>query len=214
MRYRVSARALLWLLAVAAFATAGEPADSACAVAGFVNAVDHKEWQDARVGMGVRAMLAQAVSATGLFALVEEKPEIKAKLEQIARNAWTGKDGTKLLESASVELRQGGARFMASGKVCYFGRPRTRASVGPLHFASEEVEITLEVTLTDMVKGKKMTALGKGKAVTTASSGIFTFHGENLDADASMVGTATRKAVDAAVAEIAKKYRKVYLKAH
>lgn len=57
---------------------------------------------------------------------------------------------------------------------------------------------------------KEISANGAGKAATTAASGIFTFHGENLEVDASMVGIATRKAIDAAVAEIVKKYRKIY----
>jgi curli biogenesis system outer membrane secretion channel CsgG len=181
-----------------------------CAVTGFTNQVDHKDWQDARVGMGVRAMLSQSLAETGLFTLLEEKPEIKAQLEEIAKNAWSAKKGESQLESASVEMKKAGAQFVASGKIFYFGKPRTRASVGPAHFASEEVVIKLEIVLTDAGNGKKITALGSGKAKTMAASGLFTFHGENLDADASMVGTATRKAIDAAVAEVNKKYKKLY----
>jgi hypothetical protein len=52
--------------------------------------------------------------------------------------------------------------------------------------------------------------VGSGKARTKAVSGLFTYHGENLDTDASMVGTATKKAIDDAIAEIVKKYRKTY----
>ncbi|MBN1129850.1 MAG: hypothetical protein JXA71_12735 [Chitinispirillaceae bacterium] len=189
---------------------AKEPQKPACAVIGFVNQVKHKEWKDARVGMGVRAMLSQAVAETGLFVLLEEKAEIKERLEEIARNAWASGKDDEPFESAAAELRQKGARFIASGRVFYFGKPRTRASVGPAHLARDEVVIKLEVELYDEARGKSITAVGSGKAKTTAASGLFTYHGENLDADASMVGTATKKAIDDAVADIVKKYRKKY----
>jgi hypothetical protein len=182
----------------------------ALAVTGFVNQVDHKEWQDARVGMGVRAMLSQTLAETGLFTLLEEKPEIKTQIEEIAQNAWSSKNGDDALTQGTDRMKAAGAEFIASGKVFYFGKPRTRASVGPAHFASDEVVIKIEVMLTDCAKGKKITAIGSGKAKTTAASGLFTYHGENLDADASMVGTATKKAIDEAVGEIIKKYRKSY----
>jgi curli biogenesis system outer membrane secretion channel CsgG len=187
--------------------TSGNPG---LAVTGFTNKVDHKEWQDARVGMGVRAMLSQALAETGLFTLLEEKPEIKAQLEEIARNAWSGKQGEDALGKAMDQMKVAGARFIASGKVFYFGKPRTRASVGPAHFASDEVVIKIEVTLAAVSTGKKITAIGSGKAKTTAAAGLFTYHGENLDADASMAGTATKKAIDDAVGEIVKKYKKAY----
>ncbi|MBN1128092.1 MAG: hypothetical protein JXA71_03855 [Chitinispirillaceae bacterium] len=180
------------------------------AVAGFTNQVDHADWQDARVGMGVRAMLSQALAETSLFTLLEEKPEIKAQLEEIARSIWSSGKADGSLDAVVVDMKNAGARFVASGTVFYFGKPRTKASVGPAHLASEEVVIKLEIVLTDAEKGKKISAIGSGKAKTTAASGLFTFHGENLDADASMVGTATRKAIDAAIREIVKKYRKMY----
>lgn len=188
---------------------AQEAQKPACAVIGFVNQVDNADWRDGRVGMGVRSILAQSLFATGLFTLVEEKADIKAKIEEAAKAAWLDKSGASI-DSAADFARAAGAEVIASGKVFHYGKPRTRASVGPAHFASDEVEIKIEVTLAGVKDGKKIIALGSGKAKTTASSGLFTYHGENLDADASMVGTATRKAIDAAVAEIAKKYRKVY----
>jgi curli biogenesis system outer membrane secretion channel CsgG len=192
-------------------AFAQEAQKPACAVIGFVNQVEDREWHDGRVGMGVRAMLSQSLSATGLFTLLEEKEEIKGLLEEVSKSAWTGgKTGFSSIDSASIKMRQAGAGFVSFGKVYYYGKPRSKASVGPAHFESDEVEIKIEVTLKNTANGKIITAVGNGKAVTTAASGIFTFHGENLDADASMVGTATRKAIDAAVKEIAKKYRKAY----
>jgi curli biogenesis system outer membrane secretion channel CsgG len=200
---------ILVLLAGITIAVGQDSQKPSCAVIGFVNQVENKEWHDGRVGMGVRSMLAQSLFETGLFTLLEEKADIKAKIEEAANAAWLDKSG-RSLDSASAFGRQAGAKFVASGKVFHFGKPRTKASVGPAHFESDEVEIKIEVTLTSTLDNKAMSAVGSGKAKTTASTGLFTFHGENLDADASMVGTATRKAIDAAVAEIAKKYRKVY----
>jgi|WetSurMetagenome_2_1015567.scaffolds.fasta_scaffold85576_2 curli biogenesis system outer membrane secretion channel CsgG len=198
------------VLTAAAAAGAGETVQAPCAVVGFVNNIDNKEWHDGRVGMGVRAMLSQALFNTGLFTLAEEKPEIKARLEELAGAVWARENGDSVMAAASAEMKTAGAQFIASGKVFHFGRPRTRASVGPAHFASDEVEIKIEVTLTDAGSGRKISAIGSGRAKTTATSGLFTFHDEHLDADQSMVGTATRKAIADAVEEIAKKYRKVY----
>lgn len=192
-------------------AAAQDSPKPSCAVVGFINQVENKDWYDGRVGMGVRSMLAQSLFETGLFSLLEEKPDIKAKIEEAAKAVWLDKTGSSTaLDGAAAFGKQAGAKFIASGKVFHFGKPRTRASVGPAHFESDEVEIKIEVTLTNTADNKAITAIGSGKAKTTATSGLFTFHGENLDADASMVGTATRKAIEAAVAEIAKKYRKVY----
>jgi hypothetical protein len=191
------------------FVVAQDAQKPSCAGIGFVNQVENRDWHDGRVGMGVRSMLAQSLFETGLFTLLEEKPDIKAKIEEAAKAAWLDKTG-KALGNASVFGKQTGATFIASGRVFHFGKPRTRASVGPAHFESDEVEIKIEVTLTSTAGNKAILAIGSGKAKTTATSGLFTYHGENLDADASMVGIATRKAIDAAVAEVAKKYRKVY----
>jgi hypothetical protein len=202
-----------WLLATLTFAivsAAQEAPLPSCAVIGFVNEVNNPEWRDGRVGMGVRALLAQSVAETNDFTLLEEKAAIKAKLEDCAKAAWLSDKKESPLDTAAAAMKSAGAAFIASGKVFYFGKPRTRASVGPAHFASDEVEIKIEVTLADARSGKKLSAIGSGKAATTAVTGIFSFHGENLDANASMVGTATKKAVDAAVAEIDKKYRKAH----
>jgi curli biogenesis system outer membrane secretion channel CsgG len=203
------------IFAVAVFgfvfaAGAQDASKPSCAVTGFINQVDNKDWHDGRVGLGVRAMLAQSFFETGNFAMLEENPEIKGRLEDLSKAAWLDEAQSKLLDTAAAVVKSSGAAFIASGKVFYFGKPRTRASLGPAHFESDEVVIKIEVTLADARSGKKMTAIGNGKAATTATTGLFTFHGENLDADASMVGTATKKAIDDAVGDITKKYKKVY----
>lgn len=198
------------VIAVFMIACAQDTQKPLCAVLGFLNEIENQEWRDARVGMGVRAMLSQALFESRCFALLEEKEEIKGRLRTFAQNAWLGENGAATIDSAAMEMKNAGAHFVASGRVYYFGRPRTRASVGPAHFSSNEVEIKIEVTLASIKDGKKIKAIGTGKAATTALAGLFTFHDENLDADKSMAGTATRKAIDNAVAEVIKKYRKAY----
>jgi curli biogenesis system outer membrane secretion channel CsgG len=187
--------------------SAGTPS---CAVVGFVNELRHEAWRDARVGMGVRAMLTQSLHQTGLFTLLEEKDDVRASLAAVREKAWMEKKGGKYLDVAADVLKKQGARFTAIGRVYYFGKPRTKASVGPVHLASDEVIIKIEVTLIDAIKGNNLTAAGSGNARTTATSALFTFHGEHLDADQSMVATATKKAIDEAVEHLAKQYRKKY----
>jgi len=181
-----------------------------CAVVGFVNELKNDQWRDARVGMGVRAMLTQAIHETGLFRMLEEKEVVADALDKIVDRNWKGNSDKKKSKETIVLLTSEGARFIASGRVYYFGKPRTRASVGPVHIASDEVVLKLEVKLYDTHKKKTLSAVGTGKAKTTASSTFFTFHGESLDTDKSMVATATRKAIGEAVTEIVKKYRKKY----
>ena len=202
-----SACSAVALFAAVAFAQAA--VKPSCAVVGFVNELKNTDWKDARVGMGVRLMLSQSLAETGLFSFVEEKPGMKEKVEALSKALWAQQGGTTL-ESAQALGRESGAAFTASGKVFFFGKPRTKASVGPAHFQKDEVEIRVEVTLTDMKTGKSIVEIGKGVAATTAASGLFTFHEERLDVDASLVGTATRKAIDHAVGEVVKKYRKRY----
>jgi hypothetical protein len=195
---------------IALTAAAQEPVKPSCAVTGFLNQIENKEWRDGRVGMGVRAMLAQSLFETGLFTMLEEKGEIKGRLDDLAKAAWLDEKKTALLDSAAATVKSEGAALIASGRVFYFGKPRTRASLGPAHFASDEVEIKIEIAVADVKSGKTMKEIGIGKAATTAATGLFTYHDENLDVDQSMVGTATKKAIDKAVANIAKKYRKIY----
>lgn len=181
-----------------------------CAVVGFVNELKNEQWQDARVGMGVRAMLAQSLHETGLFRMLDEKDEVAQALSEISGRAWTENGGGKQVDKAVKVVAAEGARFVVSGRIFYFGKPRTKASVGPMHFSSNEVLIKLEVQLYDVKRKKKLKAIGVGKAKTTASSALFTFHDDRLDADKTMVATATRKAIATAVDEVVKRYRKKY----
>jgi hypothetical protein len=181
-----------------------------CAVVGFVNELKNEQWRDARVGMGVRAMLAQSLHGSGLFRMLDEKDEIAQVLGDISGRAWKEKRGGKEIDKAVKTVAAEGARFVASGRIFYFGKPRAKASVGPMHFSSDEVLIKLEVQLYDVQKKKKLKAIGVGKAKTTASSALFTFHDDRLDADKTMVATATRKAITAAVDEVIKRYREKY----
>lgn len=181
-----------------------------CAVVGFVNELKDEQWRDARIGMGVRAMLTQAIHETGLFGMLEEKEAVTMALDKLVDRNWKEKKDKRVSKETIAMLASEGAGFIASGRVYYFGKPRTRTSVGPVHISSDEVILKLEVKLYDIEKKKTIAAIGSGKAKTTATSALFTFHGEKLDADKSMVATATRKAITLAVDEIMKKYRKEY----
>jgi curli biogenesis system outer membrane secretion channel CsgG len=184
-------------------------AKSTCAVAGFVNEIDNDEWHDFRVGLGLNALLSQALYESGNFVMIEEKEFVKIHLDELRKKMWLDRKNEKMLDSAIGFINGAGAQFIVTGKVFYFGKPRTRAQVGPAHFASDEIEIKIEITLLNGANNKKITAVGTGKASTKAATALFTFHESGIDTEQSMIGTATREAIVSAVETVIKKTNKI-----
>ena len=178
-------------------------------VVGFVNELEDSSWQDARIGMGLQAILSELFYASNEFALVEEKDAIKEEIRKTASLLWaTGDKGKKIKEITEKASRD--TRFLAWGRVFYFGRPRDKTSLGPMQITRDAVVIKVEVTLRDQKKKKNYIAVGKGVSATTAASILFTFHEKELQLDKTNVGNATREALEMAVNSLMKKYRKKY----
>ena len=189
----------------------GQPDSLSCPtsrllVIGVVNKLEGKEWQDWRIGFGVRTLITQAFFNSGKVTILEEKPEIKGKIAEM--NRWMylfGQQDTTI--SGSIEASKPlGADLIAFGKIIYFGRPQTDVSVGVLHSKTIETIIRIEVTIQNLHTGKSISARGMGKAETQANAMLFSIREDNVLFDETTVGIATKQAVEDAVDKLQKKW--------
>ncbi|MDX1546275.1 MAG: hypothetical protein R3247_04770 [Rhodothermales bacterium] len=201
---------LLALLVLLCAAARPAPAQDrpALAVVGLASEVRDDAWDDARVGLGLRNVLAELFYEAGAFTLLEDRPEVMRRLDAMAERAWALDDADSAFRDAADSLRAFAPDFVAYGRVLYFGRPRSRASLGPLHANTQTVEIRVEVTLEEAAAGTRYTKKGVGKTRTRARSAIFTYREDAVELDKTAVGTATREALQEAVARVMKAYAK------
>ena len=179
-------------------------------IIGLSNEVKNKEWQDNRIGMGLRVVLSQLFFESGEFAMLEEKPEIRKKLNDFAHDIWALNKSGYNFKKDIENTKDLGADFIAYGKIFYFGKPKSKFSFGPMHLNRNSVVIKVEVTLEDLKTGKKIKEKGKGVSTTTASSALFQFREDNVELDKTNIGNATKDALSGAVVKVLKKFRKKY----
>lgn len=173
------------------------PNQARLAVLGAQNDVKDESWRDERVGLGLRLLLAQELSNTQHFKLIEEKPEIKEKLAVLAAGIWSGLYGENPLDNKELLVPENDVVAMA--KVIRYGKPRTKASFGMVHMNTRSVEIEIEVTLKNMISNQSISARGKGSAKQVAKSILFEFRENNVELDKTTVGNATKEALKQAV---------------
>ncbi len=186
----------------AAARQAPPPAADSLVVIGLTNEVKDPSWHDARVGMGLRNVLAELFFDTGRFVLLEDQPEIQQRLDALAEAAWALEAKKYDFRSEVDSVRTLASGYVAYGRVFYFGRPRSKVSLGPLHAHSRTVLIRVEVTLEEVKTGERIRARGEGKAKTVAKTAIFSFREEAVELDKTNVGTATRRALREAVEKV------------
>jgi len=198
---------MLLCLKAIAVGQGGQPKDPTLIVVGLANDVKHEAWRDMRVGLGLRVILSQLFFDTNRFSLREEKPEMRKHLDTLSTTLWMGGQQEKGLYEL-LRTRWGkGSDYAAYGRVVFFGRPRSRSSMGPLHANKRSVEIHVEVTLLNLKTGKRIKKKGKGRSATSASSVIFEFRESQLTLDKTHIGNATRSALSNAVEKVMKAYR-------
>jgi len=180
------------------------------AVIGISNEVKNEAWRDARVGLGLRIILSQLFFDQGAFSMLEEKPGMRENLNTLGQGIWALNDVGHDFQKDISSLKESEAHFVAYGRVFYFGRPRSKASLGPLHLNRNSVVIKVEVTLEDLQSGKKLAGKGQGISSTTAGSAIFSYREDNVVLDKTNIGNATKEALGQAVATVMKKYNKRY----
>jgi len=177
------------------------------AIIGVTNELENEAWRDARIGFGLKTMLSQYLMDTDKFNLLEEKSEIRDRLESTTEYLWqTGtKDSVAKPSTMAIDL---GADVVAYARVIHFGVPETKISIGPVHRRRQTTEIKIAVTLADYARGKTFVGIGKGQSRRKAKSAIFEFRNNVVFFDETSVGKATRKAMEKAVDEALEKYIK------
>ncbi|NLP04019.1 MAG: hypothetical protein GX089_16110 [Fibrobacter sp.] len=176
-----------------------EDEPSTIEVIGVQNELSLNSWKDDRVGLGIQAILAEALFESGKFRLMEVKPEMQQKRREIAAGMWAG-----IYKDSHIKefIAQSTARYQVMAKVIYFGRPSTSASFGVIHHESHSSVIRTEVTIIHSSSGKKWRATGDGKSSTSASSVVFTFQNDRVDFDQANIGNALRESIKDAVGKI------------
>ncbi|MFC2089037.1 hypothetical protein ACFLSX_05485, partial [Calditrichota bacterium] len=164
------------------------------AVIGMSNEIRNEDWRDERVGLGLKIILSQLFYESGYFTMLEEKPEIRQKLNKMVSGIWTLNQEDYNFENDAKSIKEFGADFVAYGKVYYYGKPRMRVSLGPLHMRKNSVIIKVEITLEDLKSGKTISERGEGQSKTTANSALFKFREDHVDLDKTNIGNATKKA--------------------
>ena len=180
------------------------------AVIGMSNEVENEEWQDERVGLGLRVILSQLFFDSGEFNMLEEKSDIRKKLNEFASAIWTMNEKDYDFNQTIDSLAIFDADFAAYGRVIYFGKPRSKMSFGPMHMNKRTVIIKVEVILEDLATGKKIKENEEGKSSTKAGSVLFQFREDNVEWDKTNIGNAIQKALNKAVEKVMKKYKKEY----
>jgi hypothetical protein len=201
---------LLWASPACAQGVAGEAVAPrveapALMVVGFTTAVKLEAWQDARLGFGLSAALADTLYGSGRFRLLEEKAEVRQRMRDLGARLWAEPGRQTELHAdalAVLEANESRPRWIASGRVVRFGTSTTRASLGPLQQAQRGFTVQVEVTLEDLATGRTVRASAEGHAARTATSAFFSVRDDRVLFDATGVGKATLDALHGAVAEL------------
>ena len=178
-------------------------------VLGSFNELKNEQWKDARIGFGLKSLIIQSFFDTGAFTIIEEKPEIQEKLSAISQGMWNSDSKKYDIGKEAEEAKIMGAKYIAYGRVYYFGRPQTKLTVGLLQARVSETIIRIEIVLQNVENGKKIKKSGSGKTETTANSILFEVRDDSVLFDETAVGIATRKAISEAVADIIEDFEKI-----
>lgn len=183
--------------------------DTTLIVLGSFNELKDERWKDERIGFGLRSLITQSFFDAGAFAIVEEKPEIREKLRAVSQGMWVSKEKKYDIEKETQDAKKMGAKYIAYGRVYYFGRPQTKVTIGVLQARVSETVIRIEITLRNTENGKSIKKSGAGTAETAANSVFFEVRDDSVLFDETAVGVATRKAIAEAIADIMKDFKKI-----
>ncbi len=178
-------------------------------VLGSFNDLKNEQWKDEQIGFGLRSLITQSFFDVGVFTVIEEKPEIREKIRAISQAMWVSGDKKHNIEKETGEAKYMGAKYIAYGRVYYFGRPQTKVTVGVLQARVSDTVIRIEITLQNIENGKIIKKSGSGTAETAANSILFEVRDDSILFDETAVGVATKKAIGEAVADIMKDFKKI-----
>ena len=146
-------------------------------------------------------MLTRLLSNTGLFRMVEEKPEIRDKLGLSTPGTWNleGNDSQEELKAIADGL---GVDLLAYASVISYGLHQDRFQGGPFARMREVARVEIEVCLYEE-EGRKLTCRrGEGSAVKSANSLLVVYEDDGRLSAKCLIGEASKKAVHAALDQL------------
>lgn len=178
-------------------------------VLGSFNELKDERWKDEHIGFGLRSLITQSFFDVGTFTIIEEKPEIREKLQDMSQGMWTSSDKKHDIKKETQDAKLMGAKYIAYGRVYYIGRPQTKVTIGVLQARVSDTVIRIEITLQNIENGKTIKKSGAGTAEIVANSIFFEVRDDSVLFDETAVGVATKKAIGQAVTDIMKDFKKI-----
>lgn len=180
-------------------------------LAGIYNEVTDERWKDARIGFGASSILAQAFYESGLFIPVDDQEEIAAYRQETMSRMWSAPAGSDFALVDKKRLEPFSIDAIAYARILSAKRPGSSFSMGVMRSRRQHTDIEVEVSLLDRSTEKAYRARTKARATVAARAALFEIRkgrdGEVLF-DETTVGKATKEALEKAVEEIIKDYRK------
>ena len=153
-----------------------------------------KEWQERRLGMGIRGRLTQMFAASGAFTLREEK-DLAPSVQAAIGGYWLREKGAEELRDLDGVLRSTGSDWVAYGTVERFGVTRDRLQglmSGERWLYRAKVRLCLRGTTGSGASGgttsgggggRELCREGNGQTATEAFSVVISYQGDEVTWD-------------------------------
>lgn len=185
------------------FATEKNDGPSRLAVIGVNNETSSEEFNNLLIARGIANLVAQSLYDTGRYQPVEEKPEIRGRINDLVRlhlemsPEITGDTGN--IEEIKKELN---CQTVAWAVIKDLKKSRKRSSFGPFSTAKTTITITVEIFLQQNDK-QIQSCTGQGQGVTKAQGVIFQVRDDQIAFDETTAGQAVQQAVKEAAGKLA-----------
>ncbi len=162
-----------------------------------------EELDDLLIARGIANLVAQSLYDTGRYRPVEEKPEIRSRIDDLVRRhlesapeiAGNREEVNRIREELNCQA-------IAWAVVKDLNKKRRRSSFGPFSSAKTTITVTVEVYLQE--RGRQtVSAKGEGQGVTRASGVVFQIRDDRIAFDETTAGQAVQQAVKEAVGKLA-----------
>jgi len=170
-------------------------------IAGVTNHTNNPEWDDFLIGHELSHLISEEFYNTGLFAPIENNPEIADKVYKLTEHTWKTDTISEAREDAISKAREMNSDVVAYAVVKSFSKSRSGLSLGPFSSAKVNINVKIEITL-DIEGRRTFSATGKGKGVTKSAGVLFHIREDKIHFDATTVGIATCHAVKDAIGKL------------
>ncbi|MFO7760519.1 MAG: hypothetical protein ACQES8_04775 [Thermodesulfobacteriota bacterium] len=196
---------LLFIISLppAPFSAEQDNGPSRLAVIGVNNETSSGEFNKLLIARGIANLVAQSLYDTGCYQPVEEKPEIRGRINDLVRrhlkrSPEIAGDINKI-EEIKKDLN---CQAVAWAVIRDLKKARKRSSFGPFSTAKTTITITVEIFLKENDKQIR-SHTGQGKGVTRAQGVIFQVRDDQIAFDETTAGQAVQQAVKEAVGKLA-----------